>query len=104
MYAVIETGGKQHKVSPGEILRVEKLEGEVGSPVEFASVLMIGTEEQVKIGQPQITGASVEAEIVGQGRAKKVIIFKHKKRKGYRKRQGHRQYYTSLRIKEIRES
>jgi large subunit ribosomal protein L21 len=104
MYAVIETGGKQHKVSPGEILRVEKLEGEVGSPVEFGSVLVIGTEEEIKIGRPQITGASVTAEIVAQGRAKKIIVFKHKRRKGYRKKQGHRQYYTALKIKEIRES
>jgi large subunit ribosomal protein L21 len=104
MYAVIETGGKQYKVSPGETLRVEKLEGEVGSPVEFGSVLMIGTGEEVKLGQPEIAGASVTGEIVAQGRAKKIIVFKHKKRKGYRRKQGHRQYFTALRIKEIKES
>jgi large subunit ribosomal protein L21 len=104
MYAVIETGGKQYKVSPGEILRVEKLQGNVGSPVELAPVLMIGNGEEVKLGQPEIAGAMVTGEIVAQGRERKIIIFKHKRRKGYRKMQGHRQYFTALRIKEIRES
>ena len=103
MYAVIETGGKQYRVSPSEILRVEKLEGQVGSSVELAPVLMIGNGEEVKLGQPEIAGALVTGEIVAQGREKKIIIFKHKRRKGYRKRQGHRQYFTALRIKEIRE-
>lgn len=104
MYAVIETGGKQYRVSPGETIRVEKINGEVGSQVEFDSVLMIGGGEKAIIGRPQIQGACVTGEIVSQGRGKKIIIFKHKRRKGYRKKQGHRQDFTALRISEIKES
>ena len=102
MYAIIKTGGKQYRVSPGQTLRVEKLDGIVGDTVELNNVLLIGGEGDVQIGQPQIGGAAVNAEIVEQGRAKKIIVFKKKRRKGYHKKQGHRQYYTSLRVTEIR--
>ena len=101
MYAIIKTGGKQYRVSPGQTLRVEKLEGAVGDAVELNEVLLVGGGEGVQIGTPQVAGAAVNAEIVEQGRAKKVIVFKKKRRKGYHKKQGHRQYFTALRIKDI---
>jgi len=101
MYAVVKTGGKQYKVRPGQMVRVEKLEGAVGDTIALSDVLLIGGGESVQIGRPQIEGASVQAQIVEQGRAKKIIVFKKKRRKGYHKKQGHRQYYTQLRINEI---
>ena len=100
MYAVIATGGKQYKVSEGDIVRVEKLEGEVGAKVEIKDVLMIGGDTP-KIGTPLVEKASVSGEIVEQDRAKKILVFKKKKRKGYKKLQGHRQYYTALKINKI---
>ncbi|MBI5587619.1 MAG: 50S ribosomal protein L21 [Deltaproteobacteria bacterium] len=102
MYAVIKTGGKQYRVTEGEVLNVEKLNGEVGSQVELAEVLAVGEGEGIRIGTPLVSGASVVAEIVEHGKDKKVIIFKKKRRKGYTKKQGHRQLFTSLRIKEIK--
>ena len=102
MYAIIKTGGKQYRVSPGQTLRVEKLDGNVGETVELDNVLLVGGGEGVQIGTPSVAGAAVSAEIVEQGRAKKIIVFKKKRRKGYHKKQGHRQYYTGLRITEIR--
>ncbi|MCD6388631.1 MAG: 50S ribosomal protein L21 [Desulfobulbaceae bacterium] len=101
MYAIIRTGGKQYQVVAGERLRVEKLNGEVGDSVELSDVLMIADGENVRIGQPVIDGAKVTARIVEQGKEKKVIIFKKKRRKGYRLKKGHRQLYTALEIKEI---
>jgi large subunit ribosomal protein L21 len=101
MYAIIRTGGKQYQVAAGDRLRVEKLEGAVGDTVELADVLMVGDGDQVKIGQPVIDGAKVSAQIVEQGKAKKIIVFKKKRRKGYRLKNGHRQLYTALQIKEI---
>ncbi len=101
MYAIIRTGGKQYQVAPGERLRVEKLEGQVGDTVEIGDVLMVVDGEQIKIGRPVVEGAKVTARIVEQGRAKKIIVFKKKRRKGYRRKQGHRQYYTALEIQEI---
>ncbi len=101
MYAIIRTGGKQYQVAAGERLRVEKLNGEVGDSVELSDVLMIADGENVKIGQPVVDGAKVTAQIVEQGKEKKVIIFKKKRRKGYRLKKGHRQLYTALEIKEI---
>lgn len=101
MYAVIKTGGKQYRVAEGDTLRVEKLAGDVGASVELAEVLMIGgavESGQAKVGTPFVDGASVTAEIVAQNRAKKVIVFKKKKRKNYRRKYGHRQPYTELRI------
>ena len=102
MYAVIKTGGKQQTVSEGDILKVEKLQGDIGSKIEFKDVLMVGTEREVKIGQPTVANAKVVAEILEQGKAKKVIAFKMKRRKGFHKKIGHRQNFTSIRVKEIK--
>ena len=100
MYAVIKTGGKQYKVTEGEFLKVEKLEGEVGDSIEFAEILMIGGDK-IAIGAPFVSGATVSAKIAVQGRDKKVLIFKSKRRKGTRKLRGHRQFKTVLRIEKI---
>lgn len=101
MYAVIKTGGKQYRVSSGEKLKVELLEAEVGSAVQFAEVLAIGAGDSVKVGAPFVDGASVKATVVSQGRGDKVHIFKMRRRKHYRKSQGHRQSYTEVQIDEI---
>jgi len=101
MYAVIATGGKQYRVSEGDLVRVEKLDGGEGDKVVFDDVLMIGGGEQAKVGTPKVDKASVEAQITGQGRARKVIVFKFKHRKKYRRKAGHRQPYTELRITKI---
>ena len=100
MYAVIKTGGKQYKVSEGEFLKVEKLDGEVGDSIEFGEVLMVGGETTV-VGAPLVAGASVSAKIAVQGKGKKVLVFKSKKRKGTRKLRGHRQHLTVLKIEKI---
>ena len=102
MYALIKTGGKQYRVAEGDTLRVEKIEGKVGEVVEFEEVLMIANGERVEIGMPMLKDSKVVGEIVEQGKGEKVIVFKSKRRKGYRKKQGHRQQYTALRIKEIK--
>jgi len=100
-YAVIRTGGKQYRVAPGEIVRVERLAGEVGAPVEFAEVLLTADDAAVRVGTPLVEGVRVRAEIVAQGRAKKILVFKKKRRKNYRRRRGHRQSITTLRVTEI---
>ena len=97
MYAVIQTGGKQYRVSEGDKLRVEKLAGDVGTEVVFEHVLMLGGDA-VTVGKPTVSGASVKAQILAQDRAKKVIVFKMRRRKRYRRKYGHRQPYTELRI------
>jgi len=102
MYAVIKTGGKQYKVSEGDVVNVEKLDGEVGASVELSDVLAVGEGESIKIGTPTVKGAVVKAEIVEQDRGKKLIIFKKKRRKGYTKKQGHRQLFTGLKIQSIK--
>jgi large subunit ribosomal protein L21 len=101
MYAVIQTGGKQYRVSPGDLITIEKLEGAAGDRVEIASVLMVGEGSQVAVGQPQLGQARVVGTIVRQERGPKILIYKHKRRKGYQKRQGHRQWQTLLRVSEI---
>ncbi len=101
MYAVIKTGGKQYRVTPGERLKVEKLEGDVGSSVTIDKVLMLADGENVTIGSPLIEGASVEATVLSHGRGDKVMIFKFRRRKHYRKTQGHRQSYTEIQIGEF---
>ncbi len=104
MFAVIRTGGKQYRVTDGETLRVERLAGEVGQTVELSDVLLVASGEggeDVQIGTPVLKGARVVAEIVEQGRARKVLIFKYKRRKRYRRKKGHRQHFTSIRIKQI---
>jgi large subunit ribosomal protein L21 len=97
MYAVIHTGGKQYKVAPGENLRIEKIEGDKGAKVSFDKVLLIGGDA-VKIGKPYVAGAKVNAEIVAQDRAKKIIVFKLRRRKNYRRKYGHRQPFTEIKI------
>ncbi|MGC2424844.1 MAG: 50S ribosomal protein L21 [Nitrospirota bacterium] len=101
MYAIIKTGGKQYKVAPGDVLKVEFLGVQAGETVEIADVLLLENAGDVKVGSPLVSGAKVTAEVVREGRAKKVLVFKHKRRKGYRKMRGHRQDFTELKIKEI---
>lgn len=102
MYALIQTGGKQFKVSEGTMLKVEKLAGEKGDTLVFDQVLMIaGDDGEAKIGSPILDGAKVTAEIIEQGKNKKVVVYKYKKRKNYRKKQGHRQPYTKVIVKSI---
>ena len=100
MYAIIATGGKQYKVAEGEVIRVEKLDVEPGTEYVFDQVLAIGGEELV-IGQPTVAGASVKATVLVQARAKKVIVYKYKRKTGYHKKNGHRQAYTELKIDSI---
>ena len=97
MYAVIKTGGKQYRVSEGQLLRVEKLPGSAGDKVTFSEVLLLGGDSP-KVGRPLVTGASVAAEITGQARGKKVVVFKFRRRKNYRRKTGHRQPFTELKI------
>ena len=101
MYAVIVTGGKQYKVSEGDTLFVEKIEAEEGSAVTFDQVLMVGEGEDVKVGAPTVAGATVEANIVKNGKAKKVVVFKYKAKANYRRKTGHRQPYTCVDIQAI---
>lgn len=98
MYAVIKTGGKQYRVTQGQVLRVEKLEQEVGSSIELADVLMVADGDAIKVGSPVVENSMVTATIKGHGREKKVNILKFRRRKHHMKRQGHRQYYTELEI------
>ena len=98
MYAVIESGGKQHRVVEGEILKLEKLEAATGEQISFDKVLMVGEGESVKIGAPYVTGSKVTAEVVAQGRADKVRIIKFRRRKHHLKHQGHRQWFTEVKI------
>ncbi len=98
MYAVIESGGKQHRVKEGEILQLEKLEAATGEKVEFDKVLMVGEGESVKIGTPYVEGGKVTAEVLQQGRGKKIHIIKFNRRKHFRKQQGHRQWFTEVKI------
>lgn len=101
MYAIVRTGGKQYQVHCGDQVRIEKIEGNVGDTVDLSDVLMVVDGEEVKIGQPVLENAKVTAKIAEQGKGKKVIVFKKKRRKGYRLKKGHRQSYTALQIEEI---
>ena len=101
MFAVIRTGGKQYRVAPESILKVEKLEAEAGSTVTFSDVLMVGSEGSVTVGAPLVAGATVTATVVAQDRLAKVIIFKKRRRQNSRRKNGHRQYVTVLRIDAI---
>jgi len=101
MYAVVTSGGKQYKVAEGEILKVEKIPGDVGSSIKFDRVLMIADGDTVSIGQPILDDALVEGHIVEQGKSKKIIVFKYKRRKRYRRKHGHRQQYTAVKIDSI---
>ena len=101
MYAVIRTGGKQYKVHEDQILKVEKLEGTEGSQIEFDDVLMYSDGETITLGDPKVESASVKAHIMDQGKGKKTLVFKYKRRKGFRRMKGHRQFYTDIKIDSI---
>ena len=101
MYAVVETGGKQYRVQAGDVLRIERLEGEPGREVVLEKVHMVGDGNSLRFGAPLVAGASVSAEILSQARADKVLVFKLKSKKNERRMRGHRQYYTEIRVKEI---
>ena len=101
MYAVIETGGKQYKVSEGDVIFVEKLGVEEGEAVTFDKVLIVGNEGNVTVGTPVVAGATVEAKVVKNGRAKKIYVFKMKRKKNYRRKKGHRQPFTKVEISKI---
>ena len=101
MYAVIMSGGKQYRVSEGDVVRVEKLETEVDTSVEFTNVLLVKTDEKTYIGSPLVAGASVGGVLQAQKRADKVLVFKYKKKKQYRRTRGHRQRYSEVRIEKI---
>lgn len=102
MYAVIMTGGKQYRVTPGQRLKVETLAAEAGSTVELDKVLMVGGDEGVKVGAPYLAGGKVSVEVLGHGRGDKIRIVKFRRRKHYRKTQGHRQNYTEIKITGIK--
>lgn len=101
MYAVIESGGKQHRVEPGEVVKLEKLDAEEGASVDFDKVMLIGNEGDVKIGTPYVEGGKVSAEVVSHGRHDKVTIVKMRRRKHYRRQGGHRQWFTAVKITDI---
>jgi large subunit ribosomal protein L21 len=101
MYAVIATGGKQYRITEGQLVRIEKLAGAAGDKVVFDQVLMVGAGADSKVGTPTVAKATVEAEITGQGRARKIVVFKFKRRKNERRKHGHRQPFTQLRITRI---
>jgi large subunit ribosomal protein L21 len=101
MYAVIETGGKQYRVNQGDVIKVEKLPADVGEKVDFDRVLLVGEGTDVKVGSPTVDGASVSGTVVEQDRHRKIIVFKMKRRKNYRRKQGHRQDYTGVLIDKI---
>ncbi len=100
-HAIIRTGGKQYRVATGGKLRVEKLNADIGSTVTFDQVLLVGNGEAAKVGAPYVAGAKVVAEVKAHGRGKKVIIFKFRRRKGYQRKNGHRQHYTEVMITQI---
>jgi large subunit ribosomal protein L21 len=102
MYAIIESGGKQHKVKAGDILRVEKIQGDAGSKIKIDKVLAVNDGDSLTVGTPYVEKAVVEAKIISEGKGDKVIIFKFKAKKDYRKKQGHRQPYTELEIESIK--
>lgn len=101
MYAVVKTGGLQYRVEPGQVVRVNKLEAQVGETVSLTEVLLVKDGDILKAGAPLLDGATVTATVVAQDRAKKIIVFKKKRRQGYQKKQGHRQDYTALKITAI---
>lgn len=101
MYAVLTTGGKQYRVQEGDVLFVEKLNAEVDSTVELTEILAVSKDGELKVGTPVVEGAKVVAKVVAQGKAKKVVVFKYKRKKDYRRKNGHRQPYTKLVIEKI---
>lgn len=101
MYAVIRTGGKQYKVAEGDTLKVEKLEVDVGATITFDDVLMVIDGDKIRVGTPLLTGSTVSAEVIQQGRHKKINIIKFRRRKHYRRQMGHRQYFTEVKVGKI---
>jgi large subunit ribosomal protein L21 len=101
MYAVIKTGGKQHKVAEGDVLSIEKLEGDKGAEIVFEEVLMVFDDQSVKVGKPFVEGAQVTGEIITQKKGPKIHVFRMTRRKGFKKKTGHRQELTSMKIKKI---
>ena len=101
MYAIIKTGGKQYRVSEGETLQVEKLNAEVGAEVVFEEVLTVVNDADVKVGNPTVAGATVTASVVAEGKDRKVIVYKYKRKTGYHKKNGHRQLFTKVKIEKI---
>jgi large subunit ribosomal protein L21 len=101
MYAIFRTGGKQFRAEPGRSIRIPSLDIEPGESITFDEVLLGSSDNEVKLGVPLVDGASIKAEVVGHGKGEKIIIFKHKRRKNYRRKQGHRQKYTEVRINEV---
>jgi large subunit ribosomal protein L21 len=101
VYAIIQTGGKQYRVSPGDVLRVERLPGERGDEVTLDQVLLVSDGQELRVGMPLVADAAVKTRIMQQGKGKKVLVYKKKRRKNYRRRQGHRQLFTALQVQEI---
>jgi large subunit ribosomal protein L21 len=101
MYAVVKTGGKQYKVSAGDVLRIEKLDAEVGERIILNDVLMLSDGANIQVDSSELAEAKVTARVTGHGRRRKIVVFKYKRRKGYRRKQGHRQHYTELAIENI---
>lgn len=101
MYAIVQTGGKQYQVSPGDVIRVEKLSTDVGQTVDLDTVLLVNDGETLHIGKPTLENARVTAKVLEHDKAKKVIVFKFKRRKNYRKKNGHRQEFTRIRVEDI---
>jgi large subunit ribosomal protein L21 len=101
MYAVVTTGGKQYREQKGETLKIEKIPGDIGSQIDFDQILMVSDGDRVEIGQPLVENAVVHGHIVEQGKLKKILVFKYKRRKRYRRKQGHRQQFTAVRIDDI---
>lgn len=101
MYAVITSGSKQYRVEEGQTLKLEKMPAEIGSKISFDQVLMIGNGDDIKVGQPYVAGSKVTASVLSQGRHKKIVIMKFKRRKHHQKQMGHRQYFTEVKIEKI---
>jgi large subunit ribosomal protein L21 len=101
VYAIIRTGGKQYRVEPGDVVRLESLDGEVGSRVTLDDVLLVGEGDVIRVGAPRVENAAVEGTVVEQGRDRKIRVFKHKRRKQYRRTRGHRQAFTAVRIERV---
>ena len=101
-YAIIETGGKQYRVSEGDLLKIEKLEADEGDTVDFDRVLTVVTDGETLIGKPLVAGAKVTGKVIEQGRGKKILVFKYKAKSNYRRRQGHRQPFTKVRIESVK--
>lgn len=101
MYAIVETGGKQYKVTPGKTVRIEKIDGERGETCVFDRVLAVSNDGEIKFGTPYVEGATIKGTIVQQGKARKILVFKYKAKSNYRRRHGHRQHFTEVRIDSI---